>query len=59
LLRDHQAVRSQSRRGDCYDNVQAESLWLRLKMQVLEGRERLLTRTLGVTEQVLDLTQSN
>ena len=21
LLRDHQAVRSQSRRGDCYDNA--------------------------------------
>jgi putative transposase len=26
LLRDHQAVRSQSRRGDCYDDVQAENL---------------------------------
>ena len=28
LLHDHQALRSQSRRGDCYDNAQAESLWL-------------------------------
>jgi transposase InsO family protein len=25
LLHDHQAVRSQSRRGDCYDNAQAEN----------------------------------
>ena len=40
LLHDHQAVRSQSRRGDCYDNVQAESLWSRLKTEVLELRER-------------------
>jgi transposase InsO family protein len=40
LLHDHQALRSQSRRGDCYDNAQAESLWSRLKTEVLEGRER-------------------
>jgi putative transposase len=40
LLHDHQAVRSQSRRGDCYDNAQAESLWSRLKTEVLERRER-------------------
>ncbi len=40
LLYDHQAVRSQSRRGDCYDNAQAESLWSRLKTEVLEIRER-------------------
>ena len=40
LLRDHQALRSQSRRGDCYDNAQAESLWSRLKTEVLEVRER-------------------
>jgi len=38
-------VRSQSRRGDCYDNAlpdttQAESLWSRLKTEVLELRER-------------------
>ena len=36
LLHGHEAVRSQSRRGDCYDNAlpgttQAESLWSRLK----------------------------
>jgi putative transposase len=40
LLHDHQALRSQSRRGDCYDNAQAESLWSRLKTKVPEGRER-------------------
>ncbi|MGI4736578.1 MAG: hypothetical protein ACRYG7_15485 [Janthinobacterium lividum] len=40
LLRDHEALRSQSRCGDCYDNVQAESLWSRLKTEVLELRER-------------------
>jgi putative transposase len=40
LLHDQQAVRSQSRRGDCYDNAQAESLWSRLKTEVLELRER-------------------
>ncbi|RZK19511.1 MAG: IS3 family transposase [Hymenobacter sp.] len=40
LLHDHEALRSQSRRGDCYDNAQAESRWLRLKTEVLEGRER-------------------
>ena len=40
LLHDHKALRSQSRRGDCYDNAQAESLWSRLKTEVLEVRER-------------------
>ena len=40
LLHDHGAVRSQSRRGDCYDNAQAESRWSRLKTEVLELRER-------------------
>ena len=39
LLHQHGAVRSQSRCGDCYDNAQAESLWSRLKTEVLEGRE--------------------
>ncbi len=39
LLHDHRAVRSQSRRGDCYDNAQAESLWSRPKTEVLELRE--------------------
>jgi transposase InsO family protein len=40
LLHDHHAVRSQSRRGDGYDNAQAESLCSRLKTEVLELRER-------------------
>ena len=40
LLHQHGAVRSQSRRGDCYDNAQAESRWSRLKTEVLELRER-------------------
>jgi len=39
LLHRHQAVRSQSRRGDCYDNAQAESLWSRFKTEELERRE--------------------
>jgi len=39
LLHDHEAVRSQGRRGDCYDNAQAESLWSRLKTEVPELRE--------------------
>ena len=44
MLHDHEAVRSQSRRGECYDNTlpgttQAESLWSRLKTEVLELRE--------------------
>jgi putative transposase len=39
LLHNHAAVRSQSRRGECYDNAQAESLWSRLKTEVLELRE--------------------
>jgi putative transposase len=40
LRHDHQAVRSQSRRSDYYDKAQAQSLWSRLKTEVLEGRER-------------------
>ena len=39
-LHDHGAVRSQSRRSNCYDNAQAESLWSRLKTKVLKVRER-------------------
>ena len=39
LLARYEAVRSQSRRGECYDNAQAESLWSRLKTEVLELRE--------------------
>ena len=33
-------MRWQGRRGDCYDNAQAESRWSRLKTEVLELRER-------------------
>ena len=45
LLHGHQALRSPSRRGDCYGNAlpgttQAESRWSRLKTEVLEVRER-------------------
>ena len=39
LLHDNEAVRSPSRRGDYCDNAQAESLWSRLKTEVLELRE--------------------
>jgi transposase InsO family protein len=38
LLHGHEAVRSQSRRGECYDNAQAESPWSRLRTEVLELR---------------------
>ncbi len=38
-LHDHGAVRPQSRRGECYDNAQAESRWSRLKTEELERRE--------------------
>lgn len=36
----HQALRSQSRRGDWYDKALAESRWSRRKTEVLEVRER-------------------
>ncbi len=39
LLRDAKAQLSHSRRGECYDNAQAESLWSRLKTEVLELRD--------------------
>ncbi|SMB79893.1 Integrase catalytic region [Hymenobacter roseosalivarius DSM 11622] len=39
LLHRHYGLRSQSRRGECYDNAQAESLWSRLKTEELERRE--------------------
>ena len=39
LLRDAKAQLSHSRRGDCYDNAQAESLWARLKTELLELRD--------------------
>ncbi len=38
LLVRHHALRSHSRRGDCYDNAQAESLWSRLKTEELDRR---------------------
>jgi putative transposase len=43
MLHDHEALHSQSRHGDCYDNAQAKGLWLRLKTEVLEVRERPVT----------------
>ena len=39
LLHDHEAVRSQSRHGECYDNAQVESLWSRFKTEEFERRE--------------------
>ena len=50
LLHDHEALRSQSRRGDCYDNAQAESLWARLKTEVLEVRKRPVFADLADTQ---------
>ena len=39
LLRGAQAQLSHSRRGECYDNAQAESLWSRLKTEELEASD--------------------
>ena len=39
LLRGTKAQLSHSRRGECYDNAQAESLWSRLKTEALEARD--------------------
>ena len=39
LLHQPQAVRSQRRRGECYDNAQAEGLWSRFKTEELERRQ--------------------
>ncbi len=39
LRRDAKAQLLHSRRGDCYDNAQAESLWARLKTELLELRD--------------------
>ena len=38
-LRGAQAQLSHSRRGECYDNAQAESRWSRLKTEELEARD--------------------
>ena len=35
----HGALRSQSRRGECHDNAQAENLWSRFKTEELKRRE--------------------
>jgi transposase InsO family protein len=37
LLTRHGAEQSMSRRGNCYDNAQAESFWSRLKTELLDG----------------------
>ena len=37
LLARHEAVQSTSHRGNCYDNVHAESFWSRLKTELLDG----------------------
>jgi transposase InsO family protein len=39
LLDQHGCLRSQSRRDECLDNAQAESLWSRLKTEELGPRE--------------------
>ena len=39
LLREAKAQLSHSRRGECYDNAQAESRWSRLKTEELEARD--------------------
>ena len=39
LLHGAQTQLSHSRRGECYDNAQAESLWSRLKTEELEARD--------------------
>ena len=39
LLRNAQAQLSHSRRGECYGNAQAGSLWSRLETEVLELRD--------------------
>ena len=37
LVAKHGAQQSRSRRGNCYDNVHAESLWSRFKAELLDG----------------------
>jgi transposase InsO family protein len=47
LLAEHGCLRSQSRRAECLDNAQAESLWSRLKTEELEAREWPVFRDLA------------
>jgi len=37
LLKSHNLRQSMSRKGNCYDNAQAESFFSRLKMELIEG----------------------
>ena len=50
LLTERQLVRSMSRRGECYDNAQAESLWSRVKTEVLLGRSAFASVAEAQTE---------
>lgn len=50
LLHDVKAHISHSRRGNCYGNVQTESLWARLKTKELETRERPVFYDLADTQ---------
>ena len=50
MLREAQARLSHSRRGECYDNAQAESLWSRLKTEELEARDWLVFADLADTQ---------
>lgn len=47
LLDQQQCLRSQSRRDECLDNAQAESLWSRLKTEELGPREWPVFRDLA------------
>lgn len=58
LLCDRHAVRSQSHRSDYYDNAQAESLWSRLKTEVLELRERPIFADLADAQRSVAVLQS-
>ena len=51
LLAEQGCLRSQSRRAECLDNAQAESLWSRLKTEELEAREWPVFRDLADAQQ--------
>ncbi|MGI4872683.1 MAG: transposase [Janthinobacterium lividum] len=51
LLVKQGCLRSQSRRAECLDNAQAESLWSRLKTEELEAREWPVFRDLADAQQ--------